>query len=268
MQEYTPDQYNDIFYKLPQPLQDILAVTSTNNKVFAIAKKHNLQVDQTGILNDIVMHILLGIIATKDFLETLKKETSVDPQEATLIVNEINEEIFKPVRELMEKTFRGGAPYKPRTMATIDENDEEHLHLTKHDILREIENPPEAEVRKEPASELQEEASQDIPEISKTAEIEKYSEELQGNKIEMRKVDSEKPVDSLQFTVDSGQAKQDEEKLIAMPSAVKNIAEMKLSSITNMEQGIKINEQFTVDSLQKKEETSKPVIDPYREPIQ
>ncbi len=239
MQKYTNQQYTEIFEKLPDALKDAVASSETSKKVSEIGNKHHLQVDQTGSLIEIVLDVLMGITTAKDFLEEIKRTISIESNEAISIVNDVNEEIFKPVRETMEKTFREGAPNKLRTISTIEENDDEHLHLTKHDILREIENPVEAKFRKTVEVETEEKPT----EISKTTEIEEYSEELSGNKIEIRK--TENPILP---------------KVEVVPQ-VRSISETKLSGITSMDKGeIEVKKET-------KDESPKSQVDPYREQI-
>ncbi len=272
---YKTTQYNEIFDKLPSPIKDTIANLDSAEKVYKIAQNHRLQIDQAGTLNQITIDVLMGITAAKDFLETVKKDLNIDHGEAISIVNDIDDAMFKPVREIMERSFHNEAPNKLRTINTADENDEEHLHLTKHDVLREIENPSPAERRRVESFEVRggreevktvaeeelrggrEESEEKTPEISKTTEIEGYVQELTGNKIEIKTVASEEVRSAKKESVETPYQKNP----VIMPSAPKTIAEMKLSSVTSVEKGNTIVEE-------KKEPTSQVgiKIDPYREP--
>ena len=218
-----------ILDKLPDTIRNTVLSMDTTNLIWKIGETHRLQVDKIGTMHDIVMDTLMGIISAKDLPTELSKELDLPSVEIIPLMIEIDEKIFKPVKEIMMKSFNGGSPNKIRTISRIEENDDEHLHLTKHDILREIENPVEAkfqknvEVEKEPVK------------ISKTKEIEEYNEELPGNKIEIRK--TENPILP---------------KVEIVPQ-LKSISETKLSGVTSMNKG--------------EEEVPKPKIDPYREPI-
>ncbi|MFA6463759.1 MAG: hypothetical protein WCV55_02010 [Candidatus Paceibacterota bacterium] len=258
MQKYTPEEYNKILDKLPQVIRETVLSREATDIIWKIGESHKLQFDKIGIMHDLIMDTMMGIVTVKNLPTELSKELDIPSVEIVPIMEEVNEKIFKPVRELMEKTFRDGAPNKLRTIATIDENDEEHLHLTKHDILREIENPVEAEVKKWTEKKEQEIKStkEEIPEISKTTEIEEYNQELTGNKIEIKKVSS--------FEVLGERKKEENQNLIkpqeTIVSPQKTITEMKLSGVTNVEKGAEMVKET------KKEETPKPQIDPYREP--
>jgi hypothetical protein len=147
-----PEFYRAIRAKLPQAIIDGVLSYDTTLKVEEIGAKHKLQIDQIGILVDIIQDIGYGILASKDFLETLKTEIELPQEELLLLASDINEQIFKPVRAEMLKTFKDEAPNKPRTIATIDENDTHHETLSKADILSEIENPHPVVTRKETGS--------------------------------------------------------------------------------------------------------------------
>ncbi|MEI8337829.1 MAG: hypothetical protein WCF92_01630 [bacterium] len=265
MQKYTPEEYNKILDKLPQIIKETVLSSEATNILWEIGEKHKLQFDKIAIMHDLVMDTMMGIVTAKSLPDELAKELDLSSSEIAPMVEEINEKIFKPVREIMEKTFKGGSPNKLRTISTVQENDDEHLHLTKHDILREIENPSRSVVRKEISEEkiVSVKKEEKIPEISKTSAVEEYNQELSGNKIDMRKVDS-LPIHitlNQQGTTAEQKTKIEEvinpERTFVPPQ--KTIAEMKLSGMTNTENGAQIAKETN-------EETPKPSIDPYREP--
>ena len=258
MQKYTPEEYNKILDKIPPILRETVLSMDTTNLIWKIGEEHRLQFDKIGLMHDLIMDTLMGIVSVKNLPSELSKELDIPSAEITPIISEVDEKIFKPMRLTMEKFFNGGSPNKLRTISTIDENDDEHLHLTKHDILREIENPSPAEGRKVESFEVLGAREVKKPEISKTTEIEEYAPELSGNKIEMRVVPSS------QLKVESEkQIQKNEENGVKLPEisiattpAQKTITEIKLSGITNMEKGKEIAEG-----------SAKTKIDPYREPI-
>ena len=265
MQKYTPDEYKKILDKLPPVIRESVLSMDTTNLIWKIGENKRIHLDKIGIMHDLIMDTMMGIVTVKNLPNELSKELDLPSVEIIPIMNEVNEKIFKPVREAMEKTFSGGSPNKLRTINTADENDEEHLHLTKHDVLREIENPVPTEVKT-----LYNDKTQDINEklekktlgISKITEIQEYPQELIGNKIDLRMVDD------LQLTTNNNKQKEEVSKStqpqknpVIMPSSPKTIAEMKLSNVTSIEK------ENTI--IEEKNEFSPQVqikIDPYREP--
>ena len=247
MQKYTPEEYNAILDKLPDIIRDKVLSMDTTNLIWKIGETHRLQVDKIGTMHDMVMDTMMGIISSKDLPTELSKELNLPSAEIIPLMTEIDEKVFKPVREIMMKSFREGSPNKIRTISRIEENDDEHLHLTKHDVLMEIENPVESKFQRTV------EIEKNPVQISKTTELEEYNEELTGNKIEMRKVDS---LQRIENKIEESQ-KKEIPTVIPVP---KSISETKLSGVTNIEKGTEI-------VTEKKEETPKSVIDPYREPM-
>jgi len=141
MQKYTPQQYNDILYKLPQEIRDVVISLDTSRRLYTLGDKHKLQIDQIGIMHDITMDTMMGIIASKNIIDEVAENCNISRADAGLVVHDIDEEVFKPIKELMVKLYSGGAPFKPVTLKTADEKDEDHADLSAHDILREIEDP-------------------------------------------------------------------------------------------------------------------------------
>lgn len=183
MQKYSNEQYNDVFEKLPAPLKDMVASTATSEKIFAIAQRHKMQIDQAGILNDLTLDVLMGIIASKDLRREVVKETGVSEMDASLILRDIDEEILKPVKALMFTIYADGAPFKPTGMKTLNETEEDHQALKKEDILKEIESPTPSEIKKIisnfPAPEIKKES---LGKLSVSKEVEEYKDELVAGK--------------------------------------------------------------------------------------
>jgi hypothetical protein len=141
MQKYTSKQYNTVFYKLPNEIQDIVASSQTTETLRRIGAKHKLQLDMIGNLINIVLDTLMGIIASRDITNEIVENCQLSRVEASMLVKDLDEELFKPIKELMVRIYADGAPFKPATLQTIDETEEDHMNLDKTDILKEIEDP-------------------------------------------------------------------------------------------------------------------------------
>lgn len=146
--KYTVDQYNSIFSKLPQGIRDVLALYSTNQKIFSIGERHKLHIDHQGVLNDLTMDVMMGIVPAGKFIEELAKETGIPRLEASAIVHDIDEEIFKPIKELMVKTYAGEAPFRPKSSLKAVHEDEDPDGIHRDELLRSIEEPEVAQVKK------------------------------------------------------------------------------------------------------------------------
>ncbi|HYC34267.1 MAG TPA: hypothetical protein VEC13_00890 [Candidatus Paceibacterota bacterium] len=143
-------QYSDLYKKLPPEIFDLVTSGETTKKLYEIAEKHHLHIDEAGTMHDIVMDTAMGVIATKNMESELIKELSLNPLDASALVRDINEQIFAPIKQTMISLYQHSNPFKPETLKHIDEvEQEDNTHLKKEDLLAEIENPTEAHVRKD-----------------------------------------------------------------------------------------------------------------------
>jgi hypothetical protein len=150
MIKYTPTQYNNILDKLPQEIRDVVLSLDTSNHIWKIGEKHNLQIDKVGSMHDLAMDVMMGIVATKDFVKELQDTLQIGALEASVLARDVDENIFKPIKETMIHLYAGRAPYKPSSsLVQYYEEDDEHPELSKENILREIEDPTDSVVKKE-----------------------------------------------------------------------------------------------------------------------
>lgn len=275
MKKYSPEQYKKIFEKLPKEIQDAVLSYETAEKIWQIAQNHKLQIDQSGNLQDIVLDVMMGITATKNFIKTLADELKISTVDAGAIARDIDEQIFKPIKEIMIKIYADTAPFKLNTMQTVGENDEDHSNLDKDEILREIENPTIHERR---TVNLKESAPTTTKtpsiKISDSKVLEEYHEEIEPK-------EAPKAEKDLRSNTPTGISSVEESKKRLLES----IASKKLDSIFTMPkvdlregnlppkiENNTVSSKITPQSkdLTQKENsvstaTSKP--DPYREPI-
>ena len=83
------------------------AVASSANadKIFDIGKKYDLLVDKIGELASETMYLMLGVTHPNDFVGNLAERLRVDRATAGKIADDINREIFSPVREHLRALF-------------------------------------------------------------------------------------------------------------------------------------------------------------------
>lgn len=148
MQTYSNDQYNQIFSKLPKEIRDVISSYNSVEKIWKIGEKHKLHIDQTGNLNGMSLDVMMGIIPSGKFTEELAKEIGISKIDASSIVRDIDEEIFKPIKELMVKTYADGAPYRPKSSLRTSHEDENHEDIERDELLKSIEEPEVSQVKK------------------------------------------------------------------------------------------------------------------------
>ncbi len=103
MKEFTTEQLQEQFEKLPKDLQDAVSSTQIHDSIVAIGKKYGLHVDQLGQMVDLVGLIMLGLSPSKDFVNNFSQESGVKTDIATSIAEDINKEVFGKIRASMQK---------------------------------------------------------------------------------------------------------------------------------------------------------------------
>lgn len=99
MAKPTPKELEGKFERLPQELRDAIAAEATANAVFEIGKRNGLTIDKIGKLSTQMAYVFLGLIHPKDFVRDMKEALEIDLASAQKIADDINREIFYPVRE-------------------------------------------------------------------------------------------------------------------------------------------------------------------------
>lgn len=104
------ESVKQVMQTLPPLIRNYLA----QGKYTAVAKemmaKYGLRVDQSGVLEREIMLLLMGIEDPDEFTQTLAEEARLDQKVIMGIVQDINAQIFVPLRDEMRK----GATTVPR----------------------------------------------------------------------------------------------------------------------------------------------------------
>ena len=108
----------------------------------------------------------MGIIATKNLQAEIVRELKMNPLDVSRIVQEIDTEVFAPIKQIMVDTYKHSNPFKPQTLQHIEEHDEvDESQLNRDHLLAEIENPPESFKKREVLGE--ESAPASVPIVEK-----------------------------------------------------------------------------------------------------
>ena len=103
MKNFTDQQIAQMYDNLPEDLKDAIFSVDTTSLVNMIGKKHGLAIDKIGDLANETGMVMLGVTHPNDFIGNLTDRLDVDKEKARIIAQEINEQIFKPVRESLRK---------------------------------------------------------------------------------------------------------------------------------------------------------------------
>lgn len=101
--EHTREQLAKIMRNLPEDLKESIASVNDFEIILGIKKKYGLHFDQTGELSDEILLVTIGITPPQEFIRNLQKRLNVPMETAQAIGVEVNEKIFKPVRESLKK---------------------------------------------------------------------------------------------------------------------------------------------------------------------
>ncbi len=94
------------YFQLPENLRKIMFSEETASKISEIAKKNNLNDDQTWWTSYIAGMILLGETNIIDFLKSIEKECKLERELARQLARDINSEIFLPVKDDLKKIHK------------------------------------------------------------------------------------------------------------------------------------------------------------------
>ena len=93
---------------LPDDVQKAVASVEVTKQIQTIGQKHQLHVDTVGALLDETQRVMKGGTHPKDYIRNLTKRLSVQDAKAKEIAVDINEQIFRPVRESLKKIHKIG----------------------------------------------------------------------------------------------------------------------------------------------------------------
>lgn len=103
MANLTPEQYRELYRKLPPDVREVYSSVDITETMQTIGKKHGIHIDDQGELVDETGLVLLGVTHPKDYIRNIAVRLEIDAALAKAIAGDINEQIFKPVRESLKK---------------------------------------------------------------------------------------------------------------------------------------------------------------------
>lgn len=101
--DYTEEQLRAMFEKLPKDVYDAATSIDVSNKLQELGEKYKLHIDKIDTLFDETTLVMLGLTHPKDYLANLKKRLEIPDDLARMIVTDVNEQIFKPIRESLKR---------------------------------------------------------------------------------------------------------------------------------------------------------------------
>jgi hypothetical protein len=103
MKDFTSEEIQAQFEKLPKELQDAISSPDIQKKIQAIGKKHELMIDQIGELVDQVGLVMLGLAKGPGFVVDISRRLSINPADAQKIAADINNDVLSPMKTGMRE---------------------------------------------------------------------------------------------------------------------------------------------------------------------
>lgn len=100
---YTREQLNEKIKNLPEDVKNAIFSINSAEIIKNVGEKHGLHIDKIGDLGAETGYVMYGITPPKDFVTSLAKKLSLPEDKARAIAQDVNEQIFRPIRESLQK---------------------------------------------------------------------------------------------------------------------------------------------------------------------
>lgn len=137
--EYSPEQFWQLYKKLPQELKEALFAEETGEVIDVICKRNGVEENLGDIIN-YVGQVLIGILPPEEFQRILEKELELEKEVAKKVFYEISRFVFYPVKAILEEIYKvpiTPPPVMPRVTPPVRAPEE-----LPEELLKEL--PPEA----------------------------------------------------------------------------------------------------------------------------
>lgn len=105
MDEHTEidEMVKEQFRRLPKVVQQAIVSADVEKQLRELADKHNLHLDQWGILEDQVQMTLLGIKHNDELAANIQSELALSAEEAQSLAADVSRIVFEPIRQELER---------------------------------------------------------------------------------------------------------------------------------------------------------------------
>lgn len=90
------------FISLPKEVQEAISYSGWKERMYDIAKKFKLNIEQTGLLEEITTKVILNTIHTDQYENEIRSKIDLGDDKIKEMVTELNENIFKNIKEVMK----------------------------------------------------------------------------------------------------------------------------------------------------------------------
>ncbi|MBI2042496.1 MAG: hypothetical protein HYT21_02020 [Candidatus Nealsonbacteria bacterium] len=95
----TPEQYKELFNKLPKETQDLALSEKTAMSVFDSCIANDVDVDKISEVGRYADYVLVGAIKEDDLADALEREVGLEKESAKKIAEDIAADVFSKIGE-------------------------------------------------------------------------------------------------------------------------------------------------------------------------
>jgi hypothetical protein len=96
---YTMTQLHEILKGLPPDVNEAIGSVNYIDTLTDMEKKYRLHIDQMDALGNEIYKLMLGLTPPQQFVGVIKTSANLSDETAKQIAAEVNEKIFRPIRE-------------------------------------------------------------------------------------------------------------------------------------------------------------------------
>jgi hypothetical protein len=171
---YTTEQIHRSLKKLSPETKKIVGSLELSDLIKNLMEKHNLRVDEAGILGDEINFVLVGLSPASELVNNLSSQLKLPEKTVLSIATDVNEQLFKKIRESFKKldskkteTVKNFTPVERQQVAQHNPQKQHELQRKpfvpekpkgsrSEQLIHEIEKPKQDEKNVERAQEQQE----------------------------------------------------------------------------------------------------------------
>ena len=104
--QYTQEQLDKIYEKLPEELKEAIFSVETAEEIGDTCESYGITDNRVGEIADRVGYVLAGLMLPQEFAQVLETEVKLPKVLAQAIARDLNRFVFYPVRPALEQLHR------------------------------------------------------------------------------------------------------------------------------------------------------------------
>jgi hypothetical protein len=101
MQEKFGKKFDERLASLPENIKEAISDSNYQTSIYEIGNKYSLSIEQIGILEEITIKVMTGMIKPDQYENEIKNKITIQAEKIKDVVSEINERVFKNIKELL-----------------------------------------------------------------------------------------------------------------------------------------------------------------------